>query len=155
MDKRDYYEILGLSRNAGEDEIKKTYRKLALQYHPDRNLGDKEAEEKFKELSEAYSVLSDPEKRSKFDQFGHAAFGESGPFAGGFDFSHGFEDVFGDIFGEFFGGSSPGPREISGPAGRRPALQPRGHVRAGRVRHRKEGQDSPPRTLRRMRGQRR
>ena len=108
MDKRDYYEILGLDRNAGEDEIKKAYRKLALQYHPDRNPGDKEAEEKFKELSEAYSVLSDPEKRTKFDQFGHAAFGESGPFAGGFDFSHGFEDVFGDIFGEFFGGSPRG-----------------------------------------------
>lgn len=105
MDKRDYYEVLGLSRNAGEDEIKKAYRKLALQYHPDRNPGDKQAEEKFKELSEAYQVLADPEKRAKYDQFGHDAFGETGPFAGGFDFSHGFEDIFGDIFGEFFGGS--------------------------------------------------
>ena len=108
MDKKDYYEVLGLSRNAGEDEIKKAYRKLALQYHPDRNPGDKQAEEKFKELSEAYQVLADPEKRAKYDQFGHAAFGETGPFAGGFDFSHGFEDIFGDIFGEFFGGGARG-----------------------------------------------
>ena len=108
MDKKDYYEVLGLSRNAGEDEIKKAYRKLALQYHPDRNPGDKQAEEKFKELSEAYQVLADPEKRAKYDQFGHAAFGETGPFAGGFDFSHGFEDIFGDIFGEFFGGAARG-----------------------------------------------
>jgi molecular chaperone DnaJ len=102
--KRDYYDILGLERNSGEDEIKKAYRKLALQYHPDRNPGDKQAEEKFKELSEAYQVLADPEKRTKYDQFGHAAFGTNGPFQGGFDFSHGFEDIFGDVFGEFFGG---------------------------------------------------
>ncbi|MGN6733504.1 MAG: molecular chaperone DnaJ [Candidatus Binatia bacterium] len=99
--KKDYYELLGISRNAGEEEIKKAYRKLALQHHPDRNPGDKQAEEKFKEVSEAYSVLSDPHKRSQYDQFGHAAFGEGGP---GFDFSGGFEDIFGDIFGEFFGG---------------------------------------------------
>jgi molecular chaperone DnaJ len=102
--KKDYYELLGVNRSAGEDEIKKAYRKLALQHHPDRNPGDKQAEEKFKEVSEAYSVLSDAQKRSQYDQFGHAAFGESGPFSGGFDFSGGFEDVFGDIFGEFFGG---------------------------------------------------
>ena len=108
MDKRDYYEILGLSRSASEDEIKKAYRKLALQCHPDRNPGDKEAEGKFKDLSEAYQVLSEPEKRSRYDQFGHAAFGETGPFARNFDFSQGFENVFGDIFGEFFGGSSRG-----------------------------------------------
>jgi molecular chaperone DnaJ len=102
--KKDYYELLGVNRNASEDEIKKAYRKLALQHHPDRNPGDKQAEEKFKEVSEAYSVLSDGQKRSQYDQFGHAAFGDGGPFAGGFDFSGGFEDIFGDIFGEFFGG---------------------------------------------------
>ena len=117
LDKRDYYEILGLSRNAGEDEIKKTYRKLALQYHPDRNPGDKEAEEKFKELSEAYSVLSDPEKRSKFDQFGHAAFGESGPFAGGFDFSHGVRGRLRGHLRRILRRVIPGPREDLGPSG--------------------------------------
>lgn len=101
--KKDYYELIGVNRNAGEEEIKKAYRKLALKYHPDRNPGDKQAEERFKEVSEAYQVLSDPQKRSKYDQFGHAAFGDGGPFAGGFDFTAGFEDVFGDIFGEFFG----------------------------------------------------
>jgi len=104
--KKDYYELLGVSRSAGEDEIKKAYRKLALQHHPDRNPGDKRAEEAFKEISEAYSVLSDSQKRAQYDQFGHAAFGDGGPFAGGFDFSGGFEDVFGDIFGEFFGGGT-------------------------------------------------
>jgi molecular chaperone DnaJ len=105
--KKDYYELLGIGRNASDEEIKKAYRKLALQYHPDRNPGDKQAEEKFKEVSEAYSVLSDSQKRSQYDQFGHAAFGDGGPFAGGgFDFSGGFEDVFSDIFGEFFGGST-------------------------------------------------
>ncbi|MDH3445138.1 MAG: molecular chaperone DnaJ [Deltaproteobacteria bacterium] len=104
--KKDYYELLGASRNATAEEIKKAYRKLALQYHPDRNQGDKQAEEKFKEVSEAYQILSDAEKRAKYDQYGHAAFGEGGPFAGGFDFTAGFEDVFGDIFGEFFGGGT-------------------------------------------------
>jgi molecular chaperone DnaJ len=104
--KKDYYELLGISRNASEEEIKKVYRKLALQYHPDRNPGDKQAEEKFKEISEAYQILCDPEKRARYDQYGHAAFGEGGPFAGGFDFTAGFEDVFGDIFGEFFGGGT-------------------------------------------------
>jgi molecular chaperone DnaJ len=101
--KKDYYDLLGVSRNAGEEEIKKAYRKLALQYHPDRNPGDKPAEDMFKQVSEAYQVLSDPQKRAQYDQFGHAAFGDNGPFAGGFDFTAGFEDIFGDIFGEFFG----------------------------------------------------
>lgn len=104
--KKDYYELLGVSRNASEEEIKKAYRKLALQYHPDRNPGDKQSEEMFKEVSEAYQILSDAEKRAKYDQYGHAAFGDGGPFAGGFDFTAGFEDVFGDIFGEFFGGGA-------------------------------------------------
>jgi molecular chaperone DnaJ len=103
--KKDYYELLGVGRNAGEDEIKKAYRKLALQHHPDRNPGDKQAEETFKLISEAYQVLSDSHKRAQYDQYGHAAFGDNGPFAGGFDFNSGFEDIFGDIFGEFFGGA--------------------------------------------------
>lgn len=107
--KKDYYELLGVGRNASEEEIKKAYRRLALKYHPDRNPGDKQSEEKFKEISEAYQVLADAEKRAQYDQYGHAAFGEGGPFRGGFDFSSGFEDVFGDIFGEFFG-TGPGRR---------------------------------------------
>ena len=74
MSKRDYYEVLGVDKSAGEDEIKKAYRKLAMKYHPDRNPDDKEAEEKFKEINEAYEVLSDPDKKSKYDQFGHDAF---------------------------------------------------------------------------------
>jgi molecular chaperone DnaJ len=104
-EKKDYYDLLGVNRSASDDEIKRAYRKLALKYHPDRNAGDKQAEERFKEVSEAYQVLSEPQKRSQYDQFGHAAFGEGGPFAGGFDFTAGFEDIFGDIFGEFFGGT--------------------------------------------------
>lgn len=104
--KRDYYELLGLNRSASEEQIKKAYRKLALKYHPDQNPGDKQAEETFKEVSEAYQVLTDPEKRVQYDQFGHAAFGNGGLGKGGFDFTSGFEDVFGDIFGEFFGSST-------------------------------------------------
>ena len=105
-DKRDYYEVLGVSKGASDSEIKKAYRVLAKKYHPDTNPGDAEAEKKFKEASEAYAVLSDSEKRSKYDQFGHAAFeGGAGGGAGGFDFS-GMDmgDIFGDIFGDFFGG---------------------------------------------------
>jgi molecular chaperone DnaJ len=105
-DKKDYYDLLGVDRGVSEDEIKKAYRKLALKYHPDRNPGDKQSEANFKEVSEAYQVLSDSQKRAQYDQFGHAAFGNGGPFGGGFDFTAGFEDVFGDIFGEFFGGTS-------------------------------------------------
>ncbi|MFQ5681768.1 MAG: molecular chaperone DnaJ [Candidatus Binatia bacterium] len=108
--KRDYYQTLGIDRNASAETIKKAYRKLALKYHPDRNPGDKQAEEKFKEVSEAYQVITDPEKRARYDQFGHAAFGEGGPFRGGFDFTSGFEDIFGDIFGEFFGQGTTGRR---------------------------------------------
>ena len=104
--KRDSYEVLGISKTADDAEIKKAYRVLAKKYHPDMNPGDAEAEKKFKEASEAYAVLSDPEKRRQYDQFGHAAFegGGAGGF-GGFDFnSADFGDIFGDIFGDFFGG---------------------------------------------------
>ncbi|MGN0143014.1 MAG: molecular chaperone DnaJ [Roseburia sp.] len=105
-DKRDYYEVLGVSKTATDDEIKKAFRTLAKKYHPDMHPGDKECEEKFKEAQEAYAVLSDAEKRKQYDQFGHAAFDGSGG-AGGFDFS-GMDmgDIFGDIFGDFFGGGS-------------------------------------------------
>ena len=104
-DKRDYYEVLGVSRTATEEEIKKAYRQLAKKYHPDMNPGDKTAEAKFKEVLEAYNVLSDPDKRRQYDQFGHAAFeAGGGAGGGGFDFS-GMDmgDIFGDLFGDLFG----------------------------------------------------
>ena len=104
--KRDYYEVLGVPKDADDATLKKAYRTLAKKYHPDANPGDQAAADKFKEASEAYSVLSDPEKRRQYDQFGHAAFegGGAGGF-GGFDFnSADFGDIFGDIFGDFFGG---------------------------------------------------
>lgn len=105
--KRDYYEILGVSRDATADEIKKVYRKLALQYHPDRNPGDKHAEEKFKEAAEAYAVLSDGEKRAQYDQFGHSLGGRGFQGFEGFEESfRGFGDIFGDLFEDFFGASS-------------------------------------------------
>lgn len=104
-DKRDYYEVLGVSKTAGDDEIKKAYRQLAKKYHPDANPGDKEAEVKFKEASEAYAVLSDAEKRRQYDQFGHSAFDGGAGGAGGFDFTNmDMSDIFGDIFGDLFGG---------------------------------------------------
>ena len=113
--KRDYYEVLGVDKNADDAALKKAYRALAKKYHPDMNPGDQEAEKKFKEASEAYAVLSDPEKRRKYDQFGHAAFDGGAGGAGGFDFnSADFGDIFGDIFGDLFGGRrSSGAR--SGP----------------------------------------
>ncbi|MCI7244044.1 MAG: molecular chaperone DnaJ [Lachnobacterium sp.] len=107
-EKRDYYEVLGIPKTATEAEIKKAFRTTAKKYHPDMHPGDKECEEKFKEAQEAYAVLSDPDKRRQYDQFGHAAFdGSAGGGAGGFDFS-GMDmgDIFGDIFGDFFGGGS-------------------------------------------------
>lgn len=109
-DKRDYYEVLGVDKSADEATLKKAYRELAKKYHPDMHPDDKEAEAKFKEASEAYAVLSDPEKRRQYDQFGHAAFdggaGGAGGF-GGFDFNGAdFSDLFGGIFGDFFGGGS-------------------------------------------------
>lgn len=115
--KRDYYEVLGIDKNADEAAIKKAYRVLAKKYHPDMNPGDTEAEKKFKEASEAYAVLSDPEKKHQYDQYGHAAFeGGAGGF-GGFDFSGAdFSDIFGDIFGDFFGGGGRrGGGKNSGP----------------------------------------
>ena len=103
--KADYYQLLGVSQSAGAEEVKKAYRKAALKYHPDRNPGDSVAEGKFKELSEAYQVLSDGEKRAQYDRYGHAAFEQGrGSGGGGFEFSGNFEDIFGDIFGDFFGG---------------------------------------------------
>ncbi len=113
-DKRDYYEVLGVSKNATDAELKKAYRRLAKQYHPDMNPGDENAAEKFKEASEAYSVLSDAEKRKQYDQFGFAAFENGGAGAGGFS---GFDmgDIFGDIFGDFFGGRSSQRNARSGP----------------------------------------
>lgn len=102
--KRDYYEVLGVEKNADDAAIKKAYRNLAKKYHPDVNPGDAEAEKKFKEASEAYAVLSDPEKRRQYDQFGHAAFDGGAGGMGGFDFSGAdFGDIFGDIFGDLFG----------------------------------------------------
>jgi len=116
-EKRDYYEVLGVEKSATDQDLKRAYRKLAKKYHPDANPGDKEAEEKFKEASEAYAVLSDQEKRAKYDQFGHAAFdgaaGGAGGFNGGFDFSDIFGDIFGGGFGDIFGGG--GSRRRSGP----------------------------------------
>lgn len=128
MAKRDYYEVLGVSKNASDDEIKKAYRKLAVKYHPDKNPGDKEAEAKFKEINEAHDVLSDKQKRARYDQFGHAGVGGAGgnpfagggnPFAGGgfdfngqtfnFDFGGGaFDDILGSLFG--FGNGARRPR---------------------------------------------
>jgi molecular chaperone DnaJ len=116
--KRDYYEVLGVERGADDATIKKAYRQLAKKYHPDMNPGDAEAEKKFKEASEAYAVLSDPDKRRQYDQFGHAAFdgGAGGGGFGGFDFNSGdFSDIFGDIFGDLFGGGRSSYSRSNGP----------------------------------------
>ena len=105
MARRDYYEILGIGREASEQDLKKAYRRLAIKHHPDKNPGNKKAEEKFKEISEAYEILSDSQKRRRYDAYGHA--GVSGESSGGFDPRQGgFGDVFGDIFEDFFGGTS-------------------------------------------------
>jgi len=108
--RRDFYEVLEVSRDASDEDIKRAYRKQALKYHPDRNPGDKAAEDKFKECSAAYQILSDPEKRAQYDRFGAAAFDGNG---GGFDFGAGFEDIFSGIFGDFFGQTRGGGRSRS------------------------------------------
>src|SRR5438445_4155304 len=114
MAKQDFYEVLGVSKSANGDELKRAYRKLAMKHHPDRNPGDKSAEQKFKEVSEAYDILKDDQKRAAYDRFGHAAFeqgGGRGP--GDFGFSGGFADIFDEMFGEFMGG---GRRGQAGPS---------------------------------------
>lgn len=141
MSKKDFYSLLNVSRSATADEIKKSYRKLAMQYHPDKNPGDKKAEEKFKEITEAYEVLSDTKKREMYDQFGHAGAqgfgGAGGPFggAGGFGGFGGagaggagagaggdpFQDIFGDVFGEIFGNARGGGPGAGGARARRPS----------------------------------
>ncbi|HDQ13730.1 MAG TPA: molecular chaperone DnaJ, partial [Sediminispirochaeta sp.] len=130
MAKRDYYEVLGVPKGASKEELKKAYRKMAVKYHPDRNPGDKKAEELFKEASEAYEVLSDDKKRQAYDQFGFAGVegmasgGAGGGGAHGFSGFQDFEDIFGDfsdIFGSFFGGGSSGRRSSSARASRRGA----------------------------------
>ena len=125
MAKRDYYEVLGVAKGASADEIKKAYRKLAVKYHPDKNPGDKEAEEKFKEAAEAYSILSDPDKKAKYDQFGHAGVDGAGP-----DFSGGFgdlNDILNDLFGGGFGGFSGFGGGFGGFGGGRSQRQQRVH----------------------------
>ena len=127
-DKRDYYEVLGLKKGAAEQEIKKAFRKKAMEYHPDKNPGDKNAEEKFKEVNEAYGILSDPKKKELYDKFGHAGvdpnagFGAGGGFGGfggfsqqGGNYEGGFGDIFEDIFGGFFGGGGGGAARRKGP----------------------------------------
>lgn len=114
--KRDYYEVLGLQKGASESEIKSAFRKMAMKYHPDKNPGNKEAEEKFKEINEAYSILSDPDKKNKYDRFGHAGVDPNAGFGGGgFGAGGGFEDIF-DMFGGMFGGGFGGTtRRRNGP----------------------------------------
>jgi molecular chaperone DnaJ len=124
-EKRDYYEVLGVDKNASAEDIKKAYRKKAIQYHPDKNPGDKEAEEKFKEAAEAYDVLSDPQKRARYDQFGHAGMSGQGGFSGGGfsmeDIFSQFGDIFGGAFSGAFGGGGFGGFGSSRGSGRRVA----------------------------------
>jgi len=115
MSKRDYYEVLGVAKGADSKEIKKAYRKMAMKYHPDRNPDDKKAEESFKEVNEAYEILSDDQKRGAYDQYGHAGV-EQGGFGGGGGGQGGFSDIFGDVFGDIFGGGGGG-------GGRRSSVQ--------------------------------
>lgn len=122
MTKKDYYELLGVDRSATEDDLKKAYRKLAMKYHPDRNPGDKSAEEKFRQISEAYDVLKDPQKKAAYDRFGHSAFDQSGgggfrPGGGqgfGFDFTSNFADIIDEMFGGFSGGGQAAEANLRG-----------------------------------------
>src|SRR5579862_3458982 len=114
MAKRDYYQVLGVNRDASEEEIKKAFRKLAMKYHPDRNSGSKDTEENFKEAKEAYEILCDQKKRAAYDQFGHAGVDSSAGGAGGAAGFGGFADAFGDIFGDLFGGQRGGNRGANG-----------------------------------------
>ena len=139
--KRDYYEVLGVNRDASEEDIKKAYRKLAMKFHPDRNPDSKESEDKFKEAKEAYEMLSEAEKRRAYDAYGHAGVNPQMGGMGGDAGFGGFAEAFGDIFGDIFGGG--GARPLQRLPRRRPALQPRDHARAGRARHR--DQDPHPR----------
>src|ERR1700728_3266332 len=108
MAKRDYYKVLDVARNASEPDMKKAYRRLAMKFHPDRNPGDHEAEEKFKEAKEAYEVLSDAQKRAVYDQYGHAGVESSRNAAAGGQGAEAFSDIFGDVFGDIFGGARRG-----------------------------------------------
>lgn len=108
MSKRDYYEVLGVSKDAAERDIKKAYKRLAMKFHPDRTQGDKSKEEQFKEVKEAYEILTDDQKRAAYDQYGHAAFEQGGHGGGGFGGGQDFGDAFGDIFGDIFGGGGRG-----------------------------------------------
>ncbi len=112
MSKQDYYQTLGIAKNSSDADIKKAYRKLAMKYHPDRNLGDTSSEVKFKDAKEAYEVLSDPQKRNAYDQFGHAGVNSQGGMGGGFNPGDSINDIFGDMFGDIFG-SRRGPRSNS------------------------------------------
>ncbi|WP_188150915.1 molecular chaperone DnaJ [Teredinibacter waterburyi] len=116
MSKRDYYEILGVSKDVSGPELKKAYRKVAMKHHPDRNEGNKESEEKFKEASEAYEVLSDAQKRNAYDQYGHAGVEGAGGMGGGGQGFGNFSDIFGDVFGDIFGGAGGGGGRRGGPA---------------------------------------
>ena len=153
MAKRDYYEVLGLNRDAGGDDVKKAYRRLAMKYHPDRNPNDANAEEKFKEASEAYEVLSDREKRSAYDQFGHAGVDPSAGGMGGAGFNGSFADIFGDVFGDFFNGARAG--RSRGNRGGRPSVRPAAGSGAGRAGRHRGGLRAGAGHLRGLRRQRR
>ncbi|MCO4757530.1 MAG: DnaJ domain-containing protein, partial [Oceanospirillaceae bacterium] len=110
MSKQDYYEVLGVDKNASDRDIKKAFRRMAMKYHPDRNPDDKESEENFKEVNEAYEVLSDAQKKAAYDQYGHAGVNPNMGGGQGGGFEGGFGDIFGDVFGDIFGGGGGGRR---------------------------------------------